>query len=323
MAATPLESADVITPDQAFAATSTSTSGGVVEQTAAAALQTADTDCRMADARPDSANVMIPDQAFAATSASASDVVVEQINASALPATDTDCRMAEAPPDSAHVITPVQAFASTTASASDTGADQTAAAVSERTDTDCRVAAAPSEIAHVITQDQAFDATSASANDAVPDQTAAAASQTTESRSRNGIIFRFEPKPEQFSPLYLTDPTHATASTNAGDYRLYVGGGAINCAFLELLKQEQGLRCGKRSEDYMKLHHSLLCASRASGTLVSAADIPDGKHLLETLRLAASFGQVRKGDQHVSPYDLNGQGPSFQRRLCRSGNPQR
>lgn len=111
-------------------------------------------------------------------------------------------------------------------------------------------------------------------------------------RTPNGITFEFEPKPDEFSPLYLTDPSRFSASTNAGDYRLYVGGGAINAAFLALLKQEQGLECGKRSEDYIKLHGSLLRASRATGTLVSAADLPDGKLFLDKLGLAGSFGQV-------------------------------
>ena len=62
----------------------------------------------------------------------------------------------------------------------------------------------------------------------------------------NSLTFEFEPEPNGYSPLYLTNPSHNPASINAGDCRLYVGGGgAINAAFLRPLKKEQGRNCGK------------------------------------------------------------------------------
>ena len=54
-----------------------------------------------------------------------------------------------------------------------------------------------------------------------------------------GASISFDEKPGSggwFSKLYLNKPTQATASVNAGDYRLYVGGHQINLAFLELFK---------------------------------------------------------------------------------------
>ena len=48
----------------------------------------------------------------------------------------------------------------------------------------------------------------------------------------------FDEKPNaggKFSELYLQKASHSTASVNAGDYRLYVGGAHINLAFLNLL----------------------------------------------------------------------------------------
>ena len=44
-------------------------------------------------------------------------------------------------------------------------------------------------------------------------------------------VFHFEEKCDGFPPLYLPQPQRRTASVNAGDYRLYVGGQAINGAF--------------------------------------------------------------------------------------------
>lgn len=109
---------------------------------------------------------------------------------------------------------------------------------------------------------------------------------------RHDMIFEFEPfEPGGFAPLYRENPQYNVASTNAGDYRLYVGGGSINAAFLRLLQKEQNLRCGGQSGNYAKLHHLLLSASGATGRLVSAMDIPNAKPLLGELRLAGAFGQ--------------------------------
>ena len=56
------------------------------------------------------------------------------------------------------------------------------------------------------------------------------------------LTFAFEAKPStDFTPVYLDKPALATAAMNAGDYKLYVGGGAINRAFGVRLREEQGL----------------------------------------------------------------------------------
>lgn len=55
------------------------------------------------------------------------------------------------------------------------------------------------------------------------------------------VRFSFEAKPVEHPPLCLEFPARSTAAVNAGDYRLYVGGLAINGAFAEMLHYEQGL----------------------------------------------------------------------------------
>merc|ERR1719284_1757087 len=112
-------------------------------------------------------------------------------------------------------------------------------------------------------------------------------------------IFRCDERPSSgFSPLFLSKPTLRTAAVNAGDYRLYLGGGSINRAFGDLLKEQQGLTFGKICEPYTELHSALLAASRAArGEVVAARDVPEAEKLLEALHLSASFGQA--GEAHV------------------------
>mmetsp|Transcript_15672 Transcript_15672/g.28509 ORF Transcript_15672/g.28509 Transcript_15672/m.28509 type:complete len:659 (+) Transcript_15672:29-2005(+) len=108
-----------------------------------------------------------------------------------------------------------------------------------------------------------------------------------------GLSFSFDPAPAEgeFSPLYTATPACHQASTNAGDLDLYVGGGAINWAFGELFKREQGLRFGKYSQPYTALHKSLLAASRASGgSVASATAIDELVAVLPQLSLCAAFG---------------------------------
>jgi len=101
--------------------------------------------------------------------------------------------------------------------------------------------------------------------------------------------FKFDPDPApDFSPLYLPGPGPNTAAVNAGDYKLYVGRGAINGAFEKLLKKEQGE--GGSCDQYAVLHDALLSASISQGRSLVAA--PAAEPSLQELRLAASFGQA-------------------------------
>ena len=85
-----------------------------------------------------------------------------------------------------------------------------------------------------------------------------------------GTTFCFEERVGAFPPLFLSEPQRRTASVNAGDYRLYVGGQAINCAFTDFLHCHQNIpyhpRFRHRNElvGYTKLHHIMLAASRQS-----------------------------------------------------------
>lgn len=71
---------------------------------------------------------------------------------------------------------------------------------------------------------------------------------------------RFDvPAKGQFSAIYLPDPDGNFASLNAGDYRLYVGGGSINKAFGEALAA-----CGQNPKDRYEILHEALLAQAAA-----------------------------------------------------------
>eukprot|EP00929_Paragymnodinium_shiwhaense_P113062 TRINITY_DN81328_c0_g1_i1.p1 TRINITY_DN81328_c0_g1~~TRINITY_DN81328_c0_g1_i1.p1 ORF type:complete len:305 (+),score=29.38 TRINITY_DN81328_c0_g1_i1:102-917(+) len=76
------------------------------------------------------------------------------------------------------------------------------------------------------------------------------------------LRFAFCGKPVKHTPLYNEAPTCNTASTNAGDWNLYVGGGAINKAFQQIL----GIK--SKNNGYQELHRHMLKKAWASpGTL--------------------------------------------------------
>jgi len=97
-----------------------------------------------------------------------------------------------------------------------------------------------------------------------------------------GARFNFEAQGlGKHSPLYQNTPVRSTVAVNAGDYRLYVGGHAINGAFAELLHEEQGTDYDMENFNrwelvhYTQLHRELLTASRNSGgTFVASPSIP-------------------------------------------------
>lgn len=110
-----------------------------------------------------------------------------------------------------------------------------------------------------------------------------------------GTRVSFEAKPDEFSPLYLETPVRSTASVNAGDYRLYVGGLAMNGAFAKMLHHEQGLdydeNVWQRWEllQYTQLHLDLLAASRNAGNaFVASPNLPAVEVLLGDLNLSAA-----------------------------------
>lgn len=111
------------------------------------------------------------------------------------------------------------------------------------------------------------------------------------SESGPELEFVFEPKPDGFPALYDSNPSRNTASVNAGDYRLYVGGGSINLAFGEFFKKTQGLKWeGKTSKDYQLVHEVLLRSSREkAGVLVASRDGRGGGQVLPSVGLANSF----------------------------------
>eukprot|EP00439_Symbiodinium_sp_Y106_P078689 s699_g17.t1 len=91
-----------------------------------------------------------------------------------------------------------------------------------------------------------------------------------------------------YTPVFYDDPGTNTASVNAGDYNLYVGGGAINLAFLK----ELGL---PRSNKYLDLHKAMLkAASSTPGQLVASSALPGTEvdAFLSELGLMASFARV-------------------------------
>jgi len=71
--------------------------------------------------------------------------------------------------------------------------------------------------------------------------------------SGGGTALRFGlcGKPETFTPVFDPKPTRNTASVNAGDYQLYVGGGGINKAFMNALNLDA-------ENGYQAIHEAML-----------------------------------------------------------------
>lgn len=76
----------------------------------------------------------------------------------------------------------------------------------------------------------------------------------------NDSRFVFLPKPAQgFTAIYEKAPAANFASTNAGDLKLYVGGGAINLAFEKALQ-----KAGQDTSKYEAIHQKLLVLAAAT-----------------------------------------------------------
>ncbi|CAE7311970.1 unnamed protein product [Symbiodinium natans] len=97
-----------------------------------------------------------------------------------------------------------------------------------------------------------------------------------------------------YTPIFYDDPTVNTASVNAGDYNLYVGGGAINLAFAKELDLP-------RTNKYQDLHKVLLSAAhRTPGQLLSSSEVQTD-NLQAELGLLASFVRVPARPAHSEP----------------------
>lgn len=83
-------------------------------------------------------------------------------------------------------------------------------------------------------------------------------------------------KSETFTPIYSKEPSAATASVNAGDYGLYVGGGSINLGFAKTLGLDP------RKNAYKDLHEAVAEVAQSSpGTLQNLKAVPDETKALE------------------------------------------
>ncbi len=127
--------------------------------------------------------------------------------------------------------------------------------------------------------------------------------------------FSFEDEgPSGYSPVYLKAPSRSSASVNAGDYRLYVGGGAINEVFAKILHDEQGLCYDWDVWDrwelarYTQLHRELLEASRnAGGAFVASAN----QAILRDLHLSFACAMAGDASDQDSPYHGSASGAVF------------
>jgi len=101
------------------------------------------------------------------------------------------------------------------------------------------------------------------------------------------VTFEFCGKPEgTFTPNYYPEPACNTASTNAGDYDLSVGGGGINKGFQQSLKLEG-------ENGYQKLHKLLLAAAEKSpGILAAPESGSEAERLARSLGLQACFARL-------------------------------
>lgn len=133
---------------------------------------------------------------------------------------------------------------------------------------------------------------------AIPELVGSMSSPLQHPKKTGNVRFFFEAEPDQYSPLYLETPARNTAAVNAGDYRLYVGGHAINGAFAEMLYYKQGLDydanvwhdCWRwELLQYTQLHHELLAASRNAGNAFVASPIlPAVETLLGNVHLSVA-----------------------------------
>lgn len=104
------------------------------------------------------------------------------------------------------------------------------------------------------------------------------------------LVFMPNPGPGNFTPLYDHDQTKLSASINAGDVGLYVGGGTINGAFGLKLRS-----AGQQVDKYQDLHQMILKKSPLQ-RYNSAENINDYPEFLsKTLLLQDNQGGQNQG----------------------------
>jgi len=120
------------------------------------------------------------------------------------------------------------------------------------------------------------------------------------------LTMSFEAKPDgrkKYPEVYKKKPSENTASVNAGDYMLYVGGYGINAEFLSLTSEAVKASENSKSNScgigagYQDMHRQLLGASiknswtgQAVPTPVWATEeLPNGKEILRKLGLVESM----------------------------------
>ena len=97
----------------------------------------------------------------------------------------------------------------------------------------------------------------------------------------NNVSLTFQEKGGRYSELNLDDAANATASVNAGDYHLYVGGSNINMAFMDLFIRTQKLTKTNGRQEYAIMHKELLNKSFAlGGKMVTASTSIDNAEKL-------------------------------------------
>lgn len=112
---------------------------------------------------------------------------------------------------------------------------------------------------------------------------AAAGSETLPIHS----MFSFCGQSDRYTPVFEAHPKANTASVNAGDYNLYVGGGAINKAFACVLRLNQ-------PNEYQRLHSLLLeDALRKPGNLIAGGK--PAQEVANNLGCVASFVRIPAG----------------------------
>ncbi|CAK9086746.1 Dihydroorotate dehydrogenase (quinone) [Durusdinium trenchii] len=107
----------------------------------------------------------------------------------------------------------------------------------------------------------------------------------------SGLRIDFCGRPAKgFTPIFYSDPVTNTASVNAGDYNLYVGGGSINLAFAKELGQNP------KSNGYKEMHEALLAAAAdAPGRFVSGSNVPEADKIRAQLGLLGCFARLPEG----------------------------
>ena len=137
----------------------------------------------------------------------------------------------------------------------------------------------------------------------IPSQEKFPLNLTYDYEGRNEATMSFDEKPtggKKFSEVFLEKHEENTASVNAGDYKLYVGGQQINETFLDLISDALHDSGDKIKYEYQSMHRQILNASikktwtgqRVPDLVWASEEIKNAKETFSKIGLIESLGMA-------------------------------